>query len=201
MALWAIIPVKPLNRGKSRLASILSDNERSALNYKLLINTLKSIQKVSQIKGTIVISCDPSTLCLAREQGANTVYENGITNINRAIRRAAFAAKSRNASRIFILPADLPFINGNNINMFLSKSGNPPEIVIAPDYRKDGTNALLINPLGCFEYEYGVSSFRKHIEQAQNKELHIEICFMDSFQYDLDFPKDFRLVRGKGFTF
>jgi 2-phospho-L-lactate guanylyltransferase len=199
MALWAIIPVKPLNRGKSRLSGILSENERYQLNNKLLINTLNCIQEVPQIKGTIVISCDPSTLCLARESGATTVFENGITNINQSIRRATFAAKTFHPSMILILPADLPFINSRNINLFLNRSGNHPEIVIAPDFRKDGTNALLINPPGCIEFEYGVSSFKKHVDQAQKKGLHVEICYIDGFQFDIDLPIDYQMVLKKGY--
>jgi 2-phospho-L-lactate guanylyltransferase (CobY/MobA/RfbA family) len=39
MTLWAIVPVKPLRRGKSRLADVLSQDERTNLNRHLLENT------------------------------------------------------------------------------------------------------------------------------------------------------------------
>ena len=36
MSLWAIVPVKPLRRGKSRLAGALTEEERATLNQELL---------------------------------------------------------------------------------------------------------------------------------------------------------------------
>lgn len=36
MSIWAILPVKPLRRGKSRLAGALTEEERAALNEELL---------------------------------------------------------------------------------------------------------------------------------------------------------------------
>jgi len=36
MTLWAIVPVKPLRRGKSRLSGMLSEDERAHLNEVLL---------------------------------------------------------------------------------------------------------------------------------------------------------------------
>ena len=41
MSLWAIVLVKPLKRGKSRLAGILTEEERTQLNQDLLERTLK----------------------------------------------------------------------------------------------------------------------------------------------------------------
>jgi len=41
MALWAIIPVKPLRRGKSRLAKVMSADKRADLNQYLLEHTIQ----------------------------------------------------------------------------------------------------------------------------------------------------------------
>ena len=41
MTIWAIVPVKPLRRGKSRLAGALSEDERTHLNQLLLEHTSK----------------------------------------------------------------------------------------------------------------------------------------------------------------
>ena len=49
MTLWAIVPVKPLRRGKSRLADILSQDERTDLNRHLLENTLNTLNSLPEI--------------------------------------------------------------------------------------------------------------------------------------------------------
>ncbi len=48
MTLWAIVPVKPLRRGKSKLAGTLSEDERAELNRILLEHT---IQTLTESKG------------------------------------------------------------------------------------------------------------------------------------------------------
>jgi 2-phospho-L-lactate guanylyltransferase len=198
MSLCAIIPVKPLKRGKSRLSSILTVEERTKLNKWMLTNLLNCLRDVPQIDNFIVISYDPSTLTIARDLGARTVLESRITNLNRALRKATTAAKAYNATEVLVLPADLPLTNKEDISEFIQHSGNPPEIIISSDFRQNGTNALLVNPIGALEYDFGEWSFKKHIEQAERKKMRIDIIKIESFLYDLDLPEDFELLKSKG---
>ncbi len=62
MTTWAIIPVKPLRYGKSRLAHILSPDERAALTTEMLHYTLRVLENVPAIYRTLVISRDPAAL-------------------------------------------------------------------------------------------------------------------------------------------
>jgi 2-phospho-L-lactate guanylyltransferase len=193
MSLWAIVPVKSLRRGKSRLAGVLTDEERSALNQDMLIKTLmclKTIQKIDQI---LVISYDPEALAKARELDVMTVQEGSKTNINNALRRATVAAKAYNASKVIIIPADLPFIDKGEVERFLAQEGEPPEIIISSDRHSEGTNALFINPIGILEYNFGPWSFRKHIEQAERKKIKVKIKNMESLTFDLDVPEDLEI--------
>jgi 2-phospho-L-lactate guanylyltransferase (CobY/MobA/RfbA family) len=43
--IWAIVPVKPLLLGKSRLAGALPPQARAALNRMLLENTLRVVRE------------------------------------------------------------------------------------------------------------------------------------------------------------
>ncbi len=193
MSLWAIVPVKSLRTGKSRLSGVLTDEERSALNQDLLIKTLvclKTIQKIDQI---LVISYDPEALSKARELDVMTVQEGSKTNINNALRRATVAARAYNASKAIIIPADLPFINKEEVEDFLAQEGESPEIIISSDRHSEGTNALFINPIGILEYNFGPWSFRKHIEQAERKKIKVKIKNMESLTFDLDVPEDLEI--------
>ena len=193
MSLWAIVPVKSLRRGKSRLAGVLSDKERSALNIDLLLRTLHCLQTVPKIDQVLVISYDPEVLAKARESGAMTVQEGKRTNLNNALRQATIAAKAYNAKKIIIVPADLPFINKKDVEEFIAQEGKPPEIIISSDRRSDGTNALFINPIGIFEYNFGEWSFKKHVEQAEQKKINVKIKNIESFTFDLDTPEDLEI--------
>lgn len=190
MSLWAIVPVKPLKRGKSRLASVLSEEERTALNQSLLIHTIKTLSAVAEIDKVLVVSRDPYALAIAREYNARTVLEDGSPELNTALRRASLVAKAYQANEVLVIPADLPLIKPKDIEQFIAHSGEPPELVIAPDRRHDGTNALLINPTGLIDFKYGKGSFDIHMAAAKKAKARVEVIEDVIFGLDLDLPED-----------
>lgn len=195
MTLWAIVPVKPLRRGKSRLSKVLTEDERTNLNKTMLINILKTLQRVEEVDTILVVSRDPFALSLARDFKARTVLEDGSPELNTALRRAAMVAQAYQVHEILVLPADLPLIKPEHLKEFISHSGKPPEIVIAPDRRHNGTNALYINPAGLIEFCYGPGSFDIHIKKAKNANARIDIVESPVFGLDLDLPEDLEYLR------
>ena len=141
MSFWAIIPVKPLRRGKSRLAGVLTEDERMVLNQYLLANTLDVLRPIKRIDHILVISRDPQALTLAREHGARTVLEHGMPQLNLALTRATLVARHYAARGVLILPADLPLLTKEDVNIMLEKAKSPPVVVIAPDRRREAQMA------------------------------------------------------------
>ncbi|MBL6961579.1 MAG: 2-phospho-L-lactate guanylyltransferase, partial [Anaerolineales bacterium] len=92
MTIWAIVPVKPLRRGKSRLAGTLTEDERTELNRQLLAHTLEILKNTPEIEQTLVISRDPQALAVARDFDARTVLEDGSPHLNTALERATVVA-------------------------------------------------------------------------------------------------------------
>jgi 2-phospho-L-lactate guanylyltransferase len=195
MSLWAIVPIKPLRRGKSRLATVLSESEREKLNQILLTKTIRCLKEVKEIDQILVVSYDPSALTISRNFDVRTIQESPNTNINKALRKGTMAAAAFNVSSILIVPTDLPFIDAEAISELICKSQKQPEIIITPDRRMNGTNALFINPAGILDYDFGMWSFRKHIEQAERKKIRIEIYNNDKLSFDLDIPEDLEYLR------
>ena len=190
MSLWAIVPVKPLRRGKSRLAGVLSEDERALLNVTMLGNTLRNLSAVPEINQILVVSRDPAALSLAREFGARTVLEDGNPGLNMALHRATVVAQVYSAQDILVLPADLPLITPEDIEQLIRLGNKPPVMVIAPDRRMDGTNALYLSPTGLIDYRFGPGSFHHHMQQAEKRNIRVEICRSPSFALDLDIPED-----------
>jgi len=195
MSLWAIVPVKPLRRGKSRLAGVLSEEERTYLNYTMLANTLKTLAAVKEIDTVLVISRDTSALALARDFNAHTVQEDGSSDLNIAIKRATVVAMFSAAESVLILPADLPLITPAILQCLIQRKSKSPALVIAPDRRMDGTNAMLISPPDLLDYSYGPGSFQRHMEQAVHAHATVEICQIPELALDLDLPEDLELLR------
>jgi 2-phospho-L-lactate guanylyltransferase len=196
MSIWAIVPVKPLRRGKSRLAGMLTEDQRTSLNRYLLTHVLTTLKKISEIEHTLVVSRDPAALALTREMGGRTVLEDGAPQFNTAIKRATMVAMTQGAHAVLILPADLPLVKPVDLRTLLKRGNHPPVVVIAPDRRQDGTNGLFVNPAGLIEYGYGVGSFHRHSEYAQAAGARLEIIDLPNIALDLDLPEDLQALGG-----
>ncbi len=198
MTIWAIVPVKPLRRGKSRLANTLSEDERAELNSQLLQHTLITLKESPQVEEVLVVSRDPKALAIAHDCGARTIREDGSPDLNTALKRATAVAKMYTTNGVLILPADLPLISKDDIDKIISVSNDHQRVVvIAPDRHRNGTNALLVSPSGIIEYDYGEKSFERHCEQAHAVGAHLVVCELPSIGLDLDLPEDLALVAEK----
>ncbi len=190
MTLWAIVPVKPLRHGKSRLADVLTPDERADLNRRLLMHTLDTLTAISEIEHVLVISRDPGALALARDHGARTVQENGAPKLNVALARATIVAKNYATRGVLVIPADLPLITPEDVRAMLAQAKDPPVVVVAPDRHRKGTNALLVCPVGLIEYDFGPGSFQRHCDRALQAGARLEILDLPSLALDVDLPED-----------
>ncbi len=211
MTTWAVVPVKPLRYGKSRLAHILSPEERAALTTSMLNRTLEMLNNVPGIFRSLVISRDPSALKIARNYGAYTYGEGDKQDLNVALTRAAHLAAAQEATGILVIPADLPLITAEDIGMMLPEvvpglsgghprhfgNGGPPRqrpraIAICGDRSGNGTNALYVTPPLGFEFRYGDGSFQRHLEEAERLGMHSRIVHAPGLKFDLDTEDDWR---------
>ncbi len=195
MTLWAIVPVKPLRRGKSRLSGTLSETEREQLNQSLLEHTLDTLTNLKELEQVLVVSRDPHALTIARNHGARTVREDGQPHLNTALQRATVVAKVYATRGVLVLPADLPLLSREDVLALLERAKQPPVVVIAPDRHRKGTNALLMSPAGLIEYDFGDDSFERHCERARRAGARLEVVELPSLGLDLDLPEDLEMVR------
>ena len=195
MTIWAIVPVKPLRLGKSRLSGVLSDDERAVLNRKFLEQTLDILQNMPEVAQTLVVSRDPAALAIAREYSARTVLEDGNPNLNAALTRATLLARNYATRGVLVLPADLPLLSQADLADLLDHVRRAPCVVIAPDRHQDGTNALFMTLGGMIPYSFGPGSFQRHCEAAKNVGATLEIVQNLHIGLDLDTPADLQLLR------
>jgi 2-phospho-L-lactate guanylyltransferase len=195
MTIWAIVPVKPLRLGKSRLSSVLSDDERAILNRMFLEQTLDILRETPMVVQTLVVSRDPAALAIAREFGARTVLEDGTPNLNSALTRATMLARNYATRGVLVLPADLPLLTQSDLLAFFEHISKPPCMLITPDRHLDGTNALLMAPGGLVPYDFGPGSFARHCARAKSIKARLEIVRNEHIELDLDTPADLDLLK------
>ncbi|MFN2148961.1 MAG: 2-phospho-L-lactate guanylyltransferase [Anaerolineales bacterium] len=194
MTYWAIVPIKPLRRAKSRLSGVLSRDERATLSQQMLEHTLDILKQVPEIERTLVVSRDSHALAIARKHGARTVTERGTPELNNALIRATLVAKTYGVAGVLVLPADLPLIKIEDVEALIRRAENPPVMVIVPDRHRSGTNALLTCPPGLIEYDFGPDSFHRHVARAEQAGARLEVCEIHSVGLDLDMPEDLNLL-------
>jgi 2-phospho-L-lactate guanylyltransferase len=76
----------------------------------------------------------------------------------------------------------------------LARAQHPPVVVVAPDRRRQGTNALLVCPVGLIDYQFGPGSFQRHCNRALKAGARLEVCELPSLALDVDMPEDLEVV-------
>jgi 2-phospho-L-lactate guanylyltransferase len=193
MSIWAIVPVKPFLRSKSRLSGVLTPQERAGLSREFLGHALDVLAQVAAITQILVVSRDPAALALAHSRRARTVTEAGAPDLNSALRRATQVTVASRAQGVLVLPTDLPFLTADDIGQLIATDGEGPQVAIAPDRRDDGTNALFVAPPGLLDYAFGEHSFGKHLELARAAGAHVRVCRLPGIALDVDGPEDWSL--------
>jgi 2-phospho-L-lactate guanylyltransferase len=190
MSTWAIIPVKPLNRAKSRLSAVLKPEQRRHLAETMFRHVLEVVTAVPQIRGVLVISRDSKALAIARDYGAKTVQETGTPELNAALERATQVIQSWGADSVLVLPADLPLVTVADVTEIIHLGRTMPSVVIATDQNQDGTNALFMRPPGIIDYAYGSGSYARHRQQAEAEEIEVKVYHSEQLALDIDVSDD-----------
>ena len=210
MSLWTIIPVKPFSEGKSRLAGHITPQTRRMLNRDFLTRTLDAIHLALVDAAIVVVSRDNDALDLATRSGSHALTEESSSplslvtdpwafssdpepQLNAALTQAARYAAARGATKVLVLPTDMPNLTAEDVRAMASPRGRGPQIIIAPS-RDGGTNALMLQPGQAIPFAFGRDSFRRHQRLAVEAGIPVQVVESDSLLFDVDLPEDYRLV-------
>ncbi len=199
MRLWAIVPVKPFSQSKSRLSTCLSAEERAALSERMLIHTLQVLSHVPELEGIVVVSRDKRAQALAARYGAHMLMERGGAGLNPALKYATRIVAAYRASAVLVLPADLPLLTRQAVEALIAPADPPPVVVLAPDQRGSGTNALLMAPPEIMDYAFGPNSLSRHKARARKSGARLEVIHLRTLALDIDLPEDLETLDGHGF--
>ncbi len=190
MSTWVVIPVKPMRLAKSRLAKVLTPDQRQRFAELMLRHVLSVVTTVPQVTGTLVISRDNRALTLAREYGARTVQESGTPELNAALIRATRIIASWRADGVLVLPADLPLLAPEDVTGMIHMGTTEPSVVLSTDRNRDGTNALLARPPDLIRFAYGPGSFQRHAVLARDAGAEVYEFQSPRLVQDIDLPED-----------
>ncbi len=198
MIRWALVPIKPFSDSKTRLRSILTDVERYEISRTLFQNTMRVLNQIKSIQGIAVVSVEraESAACGEIHSPVTWIIERNPQGLNAALHQATLELQADGVEEIMILPADLPLLTREAVNALIDcRSSVPDGVIITPDHRRDGTNALVVSPPGAIPYFFGPHSFARHVMYAQKKGLNLTIFENEALSFDLDLPDDLFMIK------
>ncbi len=201
-AVWAIVPAKSLTEAKSRLAQVLSPDQRATLVLNLLKHTLQVLNilvEEQSLRGIIVVSSDPFITSQAEKLGGLPLLqsrpgspETETDQLNQDLHAATtWAANQLAATQLLILPTDLPLLAPTDVREVLQRLAKNKAILV-PDRTRQGTNALGLRTYLAlnFDYRFGENSFAQHQAGLESRAIDYEVYERDSLAFDLDQAED-----------
>src|SRR5947199_10493220 len=121
MAYRALIPVKSLSAAKSRLATHMTQEQRSRLVLSMLYHVLRTLQESALLEQISVVSPDERVLSSVRAWGAQPLVEEQHGH-NPALHAAAARELAAGATALLTISADLPLLRSRDIRSMLEAS-------------------------------------------------------------------------------
>lgn len=188
-----LIPCKSLTEGKSRLAPVLSGEERAALCKRFLLDTLALACAVTRSEDIRVVSSDPDAVRLAADLGVSSLDDpDGDLNsaLVRAVARTVVVDSPEERRDVLVLPIDLVFATPALLRRALAATG---DVVLTPDRAGRGTNLLRVagRTARAFRFQYGENSVPRHLAEAVRLDLRSEVLRDPDLGFDVDTPADY----------
>lgn len=175
-----VIPAKPLDRAKARLAGVLDASERRRLTVAMLIDVCAAATEASS--NVWVVGSDPEIFDVARDAGARSIVDPTpaaglVPSLDAVIPAGA---------GVLVLSSDLPGVTTDDVLAIAQGAG----VALAPDRAGSGTNALWRSPAGVIPLAFGAGSRRAHEDLASNAGAPFRLVARPGLALDLDTPQD-----------
>ena len=188
----ALVPVKDLGLAKSRLAAVLTAEERRDLARAMLEDVLAALLASPGVGAITLVSDDPVADSLARGHGVDRLGERalGAAGLNPVITAAVARLRSRGNRRILVLHSDLPYLHAGDIAGVLELLQQSGGLVIGPDRASAGTNLLAFES-GCVpRFSFGSGSYAHHCNWARARGFMFSSFESRGVAVDIDTPAD-----------
>ena len=185
MSWTAIVPFKPAGERKTRLAEVLSADERDSLAEQLFAHVLTVLGAAPRIASVLVLSR------LRPSHWTGPWRADTGLGLNPELQ----AARAAIAGPVMVLHSDLPLLAAHDLDKLID-SAERAGLAIAPDRHGSGTNAIAIADGRRFAFSFGADSYRLHRRQIDHGWRMVPA---PGLAIDIDTPEDLDLAVGRGF--
>ncbi|OGA60104.1 MAG: 2-phospho-L-lactate guanylyltransferase [Betaproteobacteria bacterium RIFCSPLOWO2_12_FULL_65_14] len=190
MKIFALIPVKDPNLGKSRLTSVLSDGQRHSLNLQLALQTIEASIACFGAERTVIVTSSSAVGQLGAMRTTIVLEGAQPAGLNAALTTAASHAINAGAEGLMVVPTDLPRVSAARLAAVASALSDAPVCVLVPDGRGRGTNVFALAPARADLFWFGADSLQNHAEHARSLGYEVRIHACEALGMDIDLPAD-----------
>jgi 2-phospho-L-lactate guanylyltransferase len=191
---WALVPIKQLERAKSRLAALLDPHERKTLARAMLCDVLGTLTRVEGLDGILVVTSDPDAASLAAGFGATVIPDPVESGLNAAVQCGLRWLDAEHLTGAVIVPGDIPLVTIAELDAVLQALRSSP-VVVAPALRDGGTNILAMKPL-LLSPAFGPDSCARHLAAARALGVEPKKLVLEGAGRDIDVAADLSFFDG-----
>ena len=185
---WAVVVARTGPSAKSRLAALLTPEQRAGLALAMLDDLLTACGGAG-LDGVVAVVDSPAGRALARERGA-LVEADGGADMNAAVLAGLGRATAGGAGAAIVLPGDLPCARAEDLAALAASPAAGRSVAIATDHAGTGTNALLLRPPDAIGPSFGVGSAARHRALAAAAGAAVLTVERDRLARDVDTVED-----------
>jgi 2-phospho-L-lactate guanylyltransferase len=184
-AAHVLIPLKRLDDAKSRLADVLTANERSALMLELLEGVLAAAEE-ADLGPITIVSAEPAVPDgVARFDDRGLAWNDALAAAMREVVSEPIAA---------VVSADLPRVTAEDIKVLVAAT--PDRGMAIARALDGGTNAVAMRPPGVVMTHFGEpQSAAVHAQTTATTGLAARIVDVPGLAFDVDTPADLAELR------
>lgn len=193
-----LIPIKDPANAKTRLAELLSEEERRRLAWAMFEDVSRAMVTASKPDRIVLVTSFSPAIEHAWERGWDVLIEESQISESASVDWASRVLSERGFDTVIRLPADLPLVRAEDIDELLSIKLESPGALLVPSREGTGTNAIIRTPPTLFPSRFGPNSLALHKQEAARVGVECVIVNNARIALDIDEPADVELLLKEG---
>jgi 2-phospho-L-lactate guanylyltransferase len=189
-----LIPVKDPATAKTRLAGLLTPEERVRLAWAMFEDVSRAVSATTRPDLVILVSSFERAIEHARSLDWEVLVEQSQQSESASVDWASRVLAKRGFDTVMRLPADLPLIEARDVDELISIELRAPAAVLVPSREGTGTNAIIRIPPDLFPSRFGPNSLRLHKQEAARVGVVCLVVNNERVALDIDEPSDLKLL-------
>jgi len=186
----ALVPVKHLAAGKSRLASVLGRPSAERLALAMLEDVVSALRAVPRLDPVAVVTPDLEVARAAQRAGALALVRSD-PGLNESLDAAGRDLAANGDGSLLVVLGDVAGVLAKDVETLLDALPDTPGAVLAAA-RDGGTAALLRAPWNAIPSCFGPDSGARHCAEAARLGVPLTELALPSLRIDLDSESDLK---------